>query len=312
MGATMKHFLRIAVLLALFAFPSGVDAAARFAVCTVTCTWDASSTAMWSATTGGATGASVPVAADTVTLDGATCVGGVTCTITVNTNPTITSLTMGACTASTTGCILDFSANNNNISMGTFSGTGTGARTLNMGSGTWTISSNAGTVWNTTTVTSFTFNPNTSTLLFSSGATSSGRTFSSAALTYSTVSIAANSNIGSFTFNEGGSTLGALLVAAPNNILFTASSTRTITNAFSINGASLSSVISFMGTTPSATPATISIATGTPSFTYTVFREMTFSGGATFTATNSIDLGQNIGISITAPTTGSGGRIIGG
>jgi len=75
-------------------------------------------------------GRQFPVSADNVTLDAATCVGGTTCTITVNTNFNITALTMGACTASTTGCILDFSINNNNVTLtgGLFDVSGTGTR----------------------------------------------------------------------------------------------------------------------------------------------------------------------------------------
>jgi hypothetical protein len=39
---------------------------------------------------------------------------------------------------------------------------------------------------------------------------------------------------------------------------------------------------------------------------------MTFSGGATFNATNSFDLKGNSGITITGPSGSGGGRIIGG
>src|SRR5258708_36798458 len=92
-------------VLLLCLFTTVASAANRFAVCTTTCTWDGASTAMWSTSSGGATGASVPGASDPVIFDGSTCVGGTTCTTTVNTNPTIASLTMGSCTASTTGCI---------------------------------------------------------------------------------------------------------------------------------------------------------------------------------------------------------------
>lgn len=93
-------------------------------------TWDATNTANWSATSGGAGGASVPGAADTVTIDASSGAG----TITVNGNFTITSLTCGAMNMT-----LDFSANNNNITMTTFNGGGTGTRTVNMGNGTWTL-----------------------------------------------------------------------------------------------------------------------------------------------------------------------------
>ena len=118
-------------------------------------TWNATNTANWAATTGGAGGQSVPVAADVVTFD-ASSGGGV---VTVNTNFNITSLTIGAFTGT-----LDFSANNNSPTMGSFSGTGTGTRTLNMGSGTWTISG-AGGPWSISTSTNMTLNAQQSRIL---------------------------------------------------------------------------------------------------------------------------------------------------
>ncbi len=169
---------RLILTLALFLdLTLSVDAANRFAVCVTTCTWDASSTTMWSTTSGGATGASVPGTSDSVVFDAATCVGGVTCTTTVNTNFTIQTLTMGACTASTTGCILDFSINNNSPTFNT-SGvniSGTGTRTLKMGSGTFSITGTSG-VWNAITVTNLTLTQGTSNISFS-GNTNNPRQF---------------------------------------------------------------------------------------------------------------------------------------
>jgi len=93
-------------------------------------TWDSSTTTNWSATSGGAGGASVPGASDDVTFD-ASSGGG---TVTPNYNMTVTSITMGAFTGT-----LDFSANNKSPTMSTFDFSGTGVRTLNMGTGTFTI-----------------------------------------------------------------------------------------------------------------------------------------------------------------------------
>ena len=119
-------------------------------------TWDNSTTTNWAATSGGAGGQSVPVAADTVTIDASSGAG----TITPNYDMTVTSITCGAM-----GMTLDFSANNNSPTMATFSGTGTGTRTINMGSGTWTLTGNNTTIWTTSTTTNLTLNAGTSTIV---------------------------------------------------------------------------------------------------------------------------------------------------
>lgn len=114
-------------------------------------TWDASDTSHWAATSGGASGASVPGSGDTVTLDGSSGGG----TITVAYDPTITSITMGAFTGT-----LDM--NTRNPTMQTFNCSGTGTRTLTMGSGTWTITGNSATVFHIGTTTGLTFTPGNS------------------------------------------------------------------------------------------------------------------------------------------------------
>lgn len=133
---------RIILGLFLLLFPIAADAANLFAVCSTTCTWDNVSTAMWSGSSGGATGAGPPTILDVVTFDAATCVGGTTCTTTVNANVQVGTLHFDSCTASTTGCILDFSVNNNTITFGhtgalSLSTNGSGLRTIKMGNGQW-------------------------------------------------------------------------------------------------------------------------------------------------------------------------------
>jgi len=139
-------------------------------------TWNASNTANWAATSGGAGGQSVPTSADTVTIDANSGSG----TITVATDFSITSLTCGAMNMT-----LDFSVNNNNPTMSTFSGTGTGTRTLNMGGGIWTITG-TGTVWNLATITNLTFNAQQSKILISN-TSATACTFSTGNLTYYTL-----------------------------------------------------------------------------------------------------------------------------
>lgn len=149
-------------------------------------TWDASDTTHWAATSGGAGGASVPGAADTVTLDGNSGGG----TIVVNTNFTIVSLTFGAFTG-----VLDFATNNNNPTMGSCNGSGTGARTLSMGNGTWTLTGNAGTIWNFGTVTNLTLNPGGSTINCTYSGSTGTRTLNTSTAAVNHVKISAGTDI---------------------------------------------------------------------------------------------------------------------
>jgi hypothetical protein len=302
----MKKIIRLLALIALVSLPSSLaEAASRFAVCSTTCTWDASSTAMWSASSGGATGASVPGPSDTVTLDAATCVGGTTCTITVNTNPSITTLTMGACTASTAGCILDFSVNNNSLTVSSIiSITGTGTRTLKMGSGTFTLSNNNANIWDATTVTNLTLNAGTSTIQINDAANGNTATFVGGGLTYSTLSVAARNNGSSLTI-AGANTFASVLISGPL-VISVPVATTTINNAISWIGSSSGLLVV---RNANATPATLVIASGSTA-SWAAFQGITFSG-STLTAANSFNLGNNSGATITAPSSG-GGRIIGG
>lgn len=307
----MKRFLL--GLICLLYLSVYAEAASRFAVCTTACTWDGSSTLMWSATSGGATGASVPGSSDTVTLDASTCVGGVTCTITVNTTVTVQSITMGACTASTTGCVLDFSANNNNVTLTAntgFSGTGTGTRTVNLGGGLWTLSATANaTIWNMTTTTNLTFNANGSTIsLTGNAASSTSRGFTGGSLTYNNLSVGAASS-GGIVAITGANTFADIAMTGPTQLSLPGGTTTTVTS-LSITGASGSPC--FLTSNSFSQNATLSDASGTDTLTWAGIRGITFQGGATFAATSSFDLGGNSGITITAPTTGGGGVIIGG
>lgn len=265
---------------------------------------------MWSASSGGATGASVPGSSDTATFDAATCVGGVTCTITVNTTITIQTLTFGACTASTNGCILDFSVNNNdvNLTVGGLSGTGTGTRNFKKGSGIWTITAaGSGSIWNMGTTTGLTFS-DTGSIVYNS--TAVGPTFAGGGLSYNSVSFNVTGS-GSGVILTGANTFATLLVGAGVTLSMPQGVTNTITNAFALNGTS-SAPISMLSST-FGTVSTVSTASGSASCAWCTFHSMVFSGGATFTASNSLNLGGNTGISITPPSVGgAGGRIIGG
>lgn len=271
---------------------------------TVNGRWDATNTNNWVSSSGGTNyGQTIPGSGDAATLDAASGGG----TVTVNATITIQSLTCGAFTGT-----LDFSANNNNVTLSTnsgFNGSGSGTRTINLGNGTWTLTG-TGTMWNLSTTTNLTFNANSSTIVFTA-TSASPRNMLTGGKTYSTITISANTSLGQFSFTTA-PTIGTFNVSAPNAISFPSSATTTITNALTLNGMSLTSLVELYSDTLGTTGTVSSANNGT--FTWTTFRDLTFSGGGTFSATNSIDLGRNSGITITAPSAGGsgGGSVYGG
>lgn len=303
--------LSVAIFLLLASFVTA-EAAARFAVCTTACTWNNVSTAMWSTTSGGATGASPPVAGDGVTLDGATCVGGTTCTITVAADLAMSVLVMGACTAATTGCILDFSINNNNITFNA-SGqanalniSGTGTRTLKMGNGTWTFASASGTtVINAGTTTNLTFAANSSSIVTNMTNSVSAAGLDGSTLTFNNITMNANSNKGSFTVNAGA--ISTLTVNGFNRLIFGQASlsigtwtmTGTGTNPVSVTGCCENG-------------NTIVTMTNISTSTWVGMRGISCAGtGAASPFNNSLNEGTN-GCTVSAPNAGTSACILGG
>lgn len=307
MGATMIKKLILFLFFLLISF--NVEAANRFAVCTVTCTWDGSSTAMWSTSTGGTTGASVPGSADAVILDAATCVGGVTCTITVNTGFNVLSVTMGACTAATTGCILDFSVNNNSPTIGTFSNSGTGTRNLKMGSGTWTINGTNSTLFDHGTITGLTFNCSACTILVqAASAPGSQRFLVLNTLTYNAITI--NDPVETTKLalaTTGNFTVTTLTITNAYWLQFTGGGTVIVTNNFSWNNTS--STPGLLNSQSVNNGTTLQVG-GTVTMSWVAIQNVTKAGAGSITATNSFDLGGNTGVTITVPA--GGARIIGG
>ena len=265
-------------------------------------TWDASDTAHWAASTGGAGGETVPGASDDVTFDALS--GAGTCT--VNTTVTVISITCGAYVGT-----LDFAANDNNVTLTgavPFNGSGTGIRTINLGDGTWTLSS-ASAAWTMTTVTNLTFSAGASTIAFTSTSVSASKSFLGGGLTYNAVSLVAGVGPeGSRIAFTGSNTIATLTIGAGRLWILTSGTTQTITTLSFAGTRSLPVAISV---TTSNSLATISIAAGTVTLDYCVYiRDMTFSGGATFLATNSFGFANNSGITISKPSFGGG--VIGG
>ena len=311
----MKKLFGLFLLALAFLAPSAANAVSCFWV-GGTATWDTTNTGgggaggiKWASASGGGTACAgggtggSPSTGDTATFDANS--GGGTVTVNFGGLITIQSLTFGAFTGT-----LDFATNNNSITLtdsNSLNGSGTGTRTLNMGDGTWTLS-NAQALWNCTTVTNFTLNANGSTVAFTTAVTNQQR-FQGGGKTYNIVTFAggghaAISITGANTFGTLTITNTPVRVAMPNN------ATTTITNFTNISGSASAAVI-FESDNPLFNVATISSANNW-TCDWCTFNRMTFTGGGTFTANNSLNAGNNTGITFAPSGGGGGGRIIGG
>lgn len=261
-------------------------------------TWDGSSTTHWAASSGGASGASVPGSADTVTFDGSSGGG----TVTVATDVSVQSITCGAFTGT-----LDFSVNNNNVTLSAttgFSGTGTGTRTIKLGNGTWTFTTTAAgaaNVWNMGTTTNLTFDAGSSVLSFTGDAVGTAqRVFSGGGLTYNAIEISAQTK--GLTFQiSGANTIGRLTATGRNAIDLAANQTIT---TLELNGTSSGPII--FKSNSDGTARTVSVAANAPTMTYCAIRDIAGTGGASFVANNSFDLGNNSGVTINGPAAAGG------
>ena len=314
----MKRYLFILASLAFVALSIPADAANRWAVCNTACASGNTSTAMWSSVgSGGATGASAPTSADAVIIDGGTCVGGTTCTITTFAGTiSAQTITWGACTASTTGCIIDASVNNTSFTLGgssgyTFSGTGTGTRKWLAGTGTYALThAGANGCFTMATTTSDQGSVFSGATWSCSGATTSTRTWAGGGFTFGPTTFNGNSSNGS-TFISGANTFSSLTINSPAWLSIGAN--QTITNALTATGSSSSSMVTMIGIGVD-TPATISLGAASTA-TWLVLRSITTSGAAALNATNCTDLGRNTlanSGTCSAPAPTGGAHIIGG
>ncbi|WP_409188444.1 hypothetical protein [Bradyrhizobium sp. RDM4] len=207
-----------------------------------------------------------------------------------------------ALTATTANAVLTltngtFDAQGFAVSLFSFSSSNSNTRVLK-GSGAWTISGTGGTPWNTLTPTALDLS-NFSASITISGTPIAATTFAFGSLTYSGgLTINANTSIFHRVIS-GSNTFGSLSINGPQVLSLPASFTQTISAAFTINGGAGSEIYMFSSTI--ALASIISCVSGACSFSWAAFHDITFSGGASFTANNSFDLGHNTGITITPP-----------
>lgn len=266
-------------------------------------TWDSSTTAHWgSATNGSGAPASAPGSADTVTIDAASGAGTVTPDFSgfASSIGVFQTLTCGAM-----GMTLAFNTNNHSMTLSSstaFNWSGSGTRSISLGSGVFKFTNNTTTtLWNMTTTTGQTWDAGTSTIRYSPSATGATEaTFTGGALAYNNLTVDANTAglvIG------GANTFATVTIAGAAVLIIPNSATQTVTGVSISGGAASAACIMSNSAT---TAATISKTSGSVAIDGAGIRGITFSGGASFAATNSFDLGLNSGITITAPSASSG------
>jgi hypothetical protein len=271
-------------------------------------TWSSGNTANWSATSGGAGGASVPGSADTPTFDANSGTGVVTFTnggVTVSTttiNNTGIELNLGAA-FTTTGSITvtagTFTSNNYTIAAGSLQSGGAAIRTISLGSSIVTLSSATGVVF--TTATNLTLNAGTSSITLSAAGstklTGGGKTFynvsfTSAALTAPTVS-------GANTFNN--LTIAGRTAAGIAQIEFDAD--QTINGTLTLSAGTNATMRTFVRSNTIGTTRTLTCA-AVASLQDIDFRDITIAGAAApVSGTRLGDCKGNSGITFDAAKT---------
>lgn len=199
-----------------------------------------------------------------------------------------------------------FNANNFDVTLSQFAGSGSTTRTLTMGSGTWSLgllASASATIWTLATVTNLTFNKDTANIVVKSNGLASARTFQGGGRTYNDLTLEAHSGEGMFIIG-GANTFANLSVGQGNQLNLPASATNTVSNAFTITGAAASPTL--IASSSPGLAATISVPSGAVSLDWCGLRDITGTGGATFTADSSLDFGNNTGWTINPPTGGGG------
>lgn len=149
---------------------------------------------------------------------------------------------------------------------------------------------------------------NLTTTLFTSTITFTGNAAGSRALAFGTrtwanpIVLDANTGGGWTSFgNNTNNTFPSLTINGPHRVYVGNTNTETFTGAITVNGTS-SAPVFFGNTTEGSTSATWSAGSNS-TYTWAGFADSNFAGAGTHTATNSLDLGNNTGITITAPGT---------
>jgi len=271
-------------------------------------TWSSGNTANWSATSGGAGGASVPTSADTPTFDansGSGVVtftnGGVTVGATTINNANI-ELSLGAAFVTSGALTLTagtFTTNDYNVTAASLSSSNTNTRTINLGSSTVTLQGPGAVKVNFATSTGLTFNAGTSSIVISTGGTQfdgGGRTFYNVSYT-STTSTSWTVN-GANTFNN--LTIAGITSSGVNAVSISAD--QTINGTLTLSAGTNATMRTFVRSDTIGTTRTLTC--NAVSATDIDFRDITIAGAAApVSGTRLGDCKGNSGITFDAPKT---------
>lgn len=182
-----------------------------------------------------------------------------------------------------------FDANNFNVTAGTFQCTGpSSVIAILLGSGTWTIT-DSGAAWYFPPVnyTSLAVTPGTATISMTSA---SAKSFVGEGKTWPTLN---NGGAGALSINGTAHTFTALSnTVQPTTFTFTAGSTTTVTD-FNVDGITGSQVT--LNSSIAGTQFTLSKTSGTVVANDVIIQDSNATGGASWTALNSSDSGNNTG-----------------
>jgi hypothetical protein len=281
-------------------------------------TWSTTNTTNWSATSGGAGGASVPGAADDVTIDG----NSGSPTVTTNYDASVISVTINAaaatlslggtltCSGAITLTAGTFTTNNFNVTATQLASTNSNARTINLGSSTVTLSSgnSAGnSAINFVINTNLNFNAGTSSIVCSANsgtpsiiggaASGTGVTFYNVSFTGTSVTnvIITSSN----TFNNF--TVSARSAVGVTQVTF--DSRQTINGTLTLTAGTNATMRTFVRSDTIGTTRTLTCA-AVASLTDIDFRDITIAGAAApVSGTRLGDCKGNSGITFDAAKT---------
>jgi hypothetical protein len=196
-----------------------------------------------------------------------------------------------------------------NLTQGTFSALGNAvtannflsdsglARTLNMGSGSWIITGGGATTSWFASGANLTVDTSTSNIRLNFNGT---KAFYGGSKTYNELRINSTGTTSIFdsnTFNNILNTEGGITINFQNG------ATNIFSN-FNINGG-LDNLVNIASTTPGS-QTTFSKASGAVNVEYLTIQDIAATGGATWNATNSTNLGNNTGWNFAVPSSGSG------
>lgn len=198
-----------------------------------------------------------------------------------------------------------FDCNAHALTVCAVSGSNSNTRGLALG-GTLTLGGNVSnntTIWNFSTTTGLTFTRNSANIIvLSPNSAIDGVFFNGGGLTYNNFTLNASSQKTIIAIS-GANTFANFANGGGWQVQLAGSTTHTISNAFAWTGTATLPTLLYSNSTVNL--ATISCPSGACSLTWGGLQGITATGGATFTATNTLDFGSNSGWSITPPADGT-------